>query len=750
MQFHLTNLYLSPSPLFFTVGLIAIFATALLSFLAWRRATRPWRTGLLELLRLICVTFIVLLLWKPEWRTTIHPEQEPVVAILWDASKSSDTEDARLPKFMSLKQEVVKRSEFIQNILSLPDWETLSNQGETKVLRQSFSAVPEDATDQEVALATTDMNKALSETLRDYDNLRAVIMLSDGDWNAGEPPVSSAQKMRIRSIPVFPIPIGSESRLPDLDLLNVTAPTYGIIGETIQIPFAIRSSLDRDITTTVRLRNKKTNLEKTKEITIPANKEHYDSILWNIEDASTSTLELIVPLATGELIKSNNSNTFNVAGREESIRVLVIESTPRWEYRFIRNALSRDPGVHVDCLLFHQSIGPGNGPDYIQSFPENLDSLQKYDVVFLGDVGVKDGQLTPKQATLLKGLVENQASGIVFIPGSQGHQESLLSSDLGELIPVITDTNIPEGHYETTPSPLILTTEGRGSLLTMLAENEEQNPQIWKDLPGFYWFAPVIKEKGGASVLAVHGNRRNQYGRVPLLVTKTAGSGKVLYLGHDSAWRWRRGVEDLYHYRFWRQVARWMSYQRNIAAGERVRLFYTPERPKPGDSISINANAFDQFGAPLQKGTVSVQITPPGARTSSTTAKTIELEKTEETWGAYTGSFKVHQPGQWKISAKTSESDTQILETSIIVQGRELEIPGQPARPDVLEEIARVTRGELINSSEISSLVEKITALPKREPLETRVQIWAQLPTIITGIVLLSLFWIGRKLNGTF
>jgi len=696
---------------------------------------------------MLCVTLVVLLLWKPEWRTIIHPEDQPKVAILWDASKSAQTEDARLPQSISLKQEVVTRAKFIQQILSLPDWETLSNKGKTQVLRESFSSVPSDSTAQETALAGTDINLALNETLQNNDNLRAVILLSDGDWNSGEPPVSAAQKMRIQGIPMFPIAVGSESRLPDLDLLNVTAPTYGIVGENVQIPFSIRSSLDRDVTTTIRLRNKLTNTDKTKEITIPANKEYYDSILWKIEHAGTSTLEITLPFATGELIESNNSNTFNIAGREESIRVLVIESIPRWEYRFIRNALSRDPGVHVDCLLYHDSIGPGNGPDYIRSFPENLDALQKYDVVFLGDVGVKEGQLTPDQAKLLKGLVENQASGIVFIPGSQGHQESLLSSELGELIPVITDPELTEGHYETTPSPLILTTEGRGSLLTMLAENEDANPQIWKDLPGFYWFAPVVKEKGGASVLAVHGNRRNQYGRIPLLVTKSAGTGKVLYLGHDSAWRWRRGVEDLYHYRFWRQVARWMSYQRNLAAGERVRLYYTPDRPNPGDTVTINANAFDQFGAPLKEGNVILTISSPNPDQPT---RTIELEKTEDTWGSYTGHFKVQHPGKWTISASTSESKEISVETSLIVQGRELETAGQPAKPDVLEEMAKITNGELIVPSEISSLVQKINALPKRKPLETRLSIWAQLPTIVIVIALLGLFWIGRKMNGTF
>ena len=45
-------------------------------------------------------------------------------------------------------------------------------------------------------------------------------------------------------------------------------------------------------------------------------------------------------------------------------------------------------------------------------------------------------------------------------------------------------------------------------------------------------------------------------------------------MGTDGAWRWRKGVEDKYHYRFWGQVVRWMAYQRNMAKGETMRLYY--------------------------------------------------------------------------------------------------------------------------------------------------------------------------------
>jgi len=310
---------------------------------------------------------------------------------------------------------------------------------------------------------------------------------------------------------------------------------------------------------------------------------------------------------------------------------------------------------------------------------------------------------------------------------------------------VTLDEKNPKGFPESLATPLNLTSEGRASLLTMLGDSEEENPEIWRRLPGFYWHAPVLRAKAGTEVLAVHSNRRGTYGPTPLMVTKAAGSGKVFFMGIDSAWRWRRGVEDLYHYRFWGQVARWMSYQRNMAAGQRVRMFFTPERPQPGATVTLNANAFDANGAPLKEGVVSVDITSPDG-----TVRRTELEKNDSEWGAYSGRFKIDLPGEWKLRALTAAAPDLPTETSIIAQGIDIEKIGQPARPDVLEEISRVSRGRSILPEQLAELVGEIDALPEPRPLENRIPLWSHWATVMVLVVLLGLFWTGRKLNGAF
>ena len=731
-------LHFSPTPASLWIGIAALILAASLSLLAIKRSPRRKRTITLECLRMIAITAVVIMLWQPEWQKTLHPDTKPQIAILHDASKSMETIDASIPATPNSEAKVVSRAELSSTTLSSELWNPLAANGKNDVLRIPFAKAAPDT------IAGTDIDSALSDTLKQHDNLRAVIMLSDGDHNLGQPPVSAAQKMRVRGIPLFAMPIGSTQRMPDIEILTVAAPSYGIVGENVQIPFTIRSSLDREVRTVIRMRDEKGN-EQSKNIVIPPNAETYDSLLWRIRKEGASTLELSLPVHERERIATNNTRKFSIAGRPEKIRVLVVESLPRWEYRFLRNALSRDPGVELSCLLFHPTLGPGGGPHYISSFPSKPEDLAPYDVIFLGDVGIGNNQLTKEQCTLIRGLVENQASGVVFLPGSKGNQFSLLDTDLADLMPVVLDDKQRNGIRDPLAAPLTLTSEGRSSLLTLLGENEEENPEIWRQLPGFHWHAAVIKAKAGAEVIAVHGNSRSKFGAAPLLVTKSAGNGKVLFMGIDSAWRWRRGVEDLYHYRFWGQVARWMSYQRNMAAGKRVRVFFNPERPQPGDTVTLNANAFEPDGSPLRDGGVSVDLTSPDGR-----SQRLSLEKLESTWGSFSGRFKVDQPGTWKLRVTNHNDESNPLETSLIAQGSEIEKTGQPARPEVLEEITRITRGRIIQPDQIPSLINEINALPQTRPIISRTPLWSHWATLTALIALLATFWTARKLSGQF
>ncbi|MEO1857823.1 MAG: hypothetical protein ABGY95_10750, partial [Rubritalea sp.] len=142
---------------------------------------------------------------------------------------------------------------------------------------------------------------------------------------------------------------------------------------------------------------------------------------------------------------------------------------------------------------------------------------------------------------------------------------------------------------------------------------------------------------------------------------------------------------------------------------------------------------------------IYVDVTAPNGNKSR-----IELTRSAETWGNYSGRTRISLPGEWNITAGIFDDTDATVETSIIAQGGVLEKTGQPARPEVLEEMARVTGGKVIMAKDIKDIASKINALPVKNPQEESIPLSAQIATMLTIIVLLSLFWTLRKLNGTF
>ncbi|MAS95845.1 MAG: hypothetical protein CMO55_21790 [Verrucomicrobiales bacterium] len=714
------------------LGILMVVAALALSFMIWKRNRFSASTGFLELIRVVIITGVAITLNQPEWREIFEPDEKPVLAVLYDDTGSMKTKDV-VPEDGTVS--AARERNEIANQLAIPEaWQSLEDRFEVEL--QPFGSETEGAPN------GTDISGALSDAMTEYSSLRGVVLISDGDWNTGEPPSSIATRLRMQETPVFTVPVGSETKLPDLAVTAFDIPTFGIAGKPVRLPFTITSSLPRSHTATISIKTSEGEA-LSQSVTIPAMGRLQDTLLWTPQTVGDFSLTLTLPTSEEEHDTENNSLSAPITIRKEELKVLVIESFPRWEYRYLRNALERDPGVEVSCLLFHPGLeGKGDGPGYIQEFPEP-EELSEFDVIFLGDVGIRPKQLTQSNVVSIKQQVTTQASGLVLLPGFRGNQLSLVGSEIDDLFPVILDAAQPRGWGSATPGQFELTELGARSLLTRLEDTENANAAIWSSLPGFQWYAGVTRAKAGSEILATHSSETNRYGRIPLIVTKTFGTGKILFMGTDGAWRWRKGVEDKYHYRFWGQVARWMAYQRNMASDDLMRLFYSPDRPQTGDTLTLNANAMSIGGEPLQEANVIVQITEPQGK-----VKSIRLQPAgEDQWGLFTGTYSPTEPGEHQL-LMTCEENGGLLETTIAVQGTSLEQTGRPARYDVMEEIARITRGEMLDVPDVEMIKNAVAAVPDPEPIERRLRLWAHPVWIGVLILFLTIFWIGRKAVG--
>ena len=224
---------------------------------------------------------------------------------------------------------------------------------------------PEEGTDLNAALARAG-RRAASRTSS------AVVLLSDGDWNSGQPPSQAALRLRMRNVPVFAVPLGSESRLPDVALTSFDVPTFAVAGKPLRVPFTIESSLPRDEPATLEMRSS-TGEVVTKDVVIPAMSrlQDVDGHGGPSKPGEVHADPDRAPGPAGSGSWTTTPSTAPLSIRKEQLRVLVMESFPRWEFRYLRNALERDPGVAVNCVLFQPDLGrPGAGKRLPARFPQ--------------------------------------------------------------------------------------------------------------------------------------------------------------------------------------------------------------------------------------------------------------------------------------------------------------------------------------------------------------------------------------------
>ena len=705
---------------------LCILIAAFLGIRTWLRMKKNHKIALWESFRFLIILLIIITLFNPERVEKLDQEQKSQIVCLQDVSESMETKDV-----IANEGDPIKRSTWTRQFLKGAWIKDLEDNA--TVLVKNFSSYS--------GANATDISSAIRNTIDQANSLKAILLLTDGDANTGSPVLSLVGTTRALSIPVYSIITGSDSSLPDLSLDEVFAPSFVLQEERVTINWQASNRFDSAKSTTLTLlANGQKVVEKP--ISFIGEESISGNLSWLPVDEGEIEFEIILGEVEGEAYRDNNLKKIKTRVKNKTIRALIVDSFPRWEYRFLRNALNRDPGVDLSCILFNPDTSPSIGENYIQEFPKDEASLAPFDVIFLGDVGYSDGELNQKQCELLTNLIKYQASGIIFMPGRRGRQQSLSKTSLSEVLPVIYDTDNPRGLGTQNPASYTLTQRGREHWLTKLRGTGEKDREFWTKLPGFHWSASVNKTKPGSEVLAVHSNYATEWGKMPILVIRQEGAGKSLYLGTDSAWRWRRGVEDKYHYRFWSQVVRWMAHGRYLAEKDGIKLIPSPEKPRVGEKLFLRCIVLDRSGFPLEEGKVNGLV-----RHADGNLENLSFRPDPECPGVYLSSLEATTAGKLEIEVMC-ESAERNIQTKLQVEELNLEKLGKPTNQVPLEQLANLTAGLSVNYQDAEKLITALSIIPEPKP---NIRIHSLRSNLYWGgflFLLLAIYWTGRKFFG--
>ncbi len=442
----------------------------------------------------------------------------------------------------------------------------------------------------------------------------AMVIFTDGVASEGDADKLStvADLVRRRGVPIFVVPVGSDVAGRDVHLFDVVMDDVAFKGDPVAVAGKIRTTGFPNGKTTVSIKRVDTGATLA-TVEVPQRSDgqpvRFETTV-KIDDAGEIDLELEAPVITGESDKLNNRERRHLSVREEKLHVLLVESGPRYEFRYLKQWLERDNSVDLQTLLVDAD------PEYAQEdrtalpyFPVQREALWKYDVIVLGDVSLT--QLGATAPGWIVDFVREKGGGLILVSGPRANPRGWAGSVFESLLPVPSEAlpAIPLSADATEAFSPQLTLDGqKGVPIFRLADSETASIQVLKGLPGFYGLVELPRLKPGVRVLAEHPFRRGERERLPVMTLQQVGAGKVLFHATDELWRWRFRQGDAYYGRYWGQAIRYLS--RGKLLGQDRAVEFTTDRQvyRRSEPVLLRVRFVEERQAPTDDAAVRVVV----------------------------------------------------------------------------------------------------------------------------------------------
>jgi hypothetical protein len=291
-------------------------------------------------------------------------------------------------------------------------------------------------------------------------------------------------------------------------------------------------------------------------------------------------------------------------------------------------------------------------------------------------------------------------------------------------------------------SKLELNERGAGLAPFTLNTDKAQNTETWSKLQVPHWFSGALPLPGAETLLSAEiGNRK-----VPAIVYRPFGAGKVLYHAFDESWRWRFEVGDQYHVRYWNQIANWIAELPFAVRDKFISLDAGTATYRPGDSADIRVRLRDGSGKPVSNASVDAILLRDGKKVAA-----IRLSSDDNAGGLFHGKTAELEPGNYEVgieSAGIPESELK-ARTSFTVEPRDTgELTLLNLNEELLRQVSLASGGQYLREENAGSLVELLAPMSEGKVIEGETVLGQSYWWFIPLVGLFTAEWIIRKRVG--
>jgi uncharacterized membrane protein len=577
----------------------------------------------------------------------------------------------------------------------------------------------------------------------------AIVLFSDGQTTEGESLSKASELAARKGVPLYTVGLGSPEPARDLELSELLVDDVVFVDDAVRFQAKLSARGFAGEKMKVRLKERepgstdpKSDKElETKEVDAPRDGQpERVELVYRPRTTGERTFIVEVEPDPRELQSDNNRIERLVTVRKEKLKVLYVDSEPRYEFRYLKNYLERDESIDLGVVLLSSDTEYSEQDrSALPTFPASKDDLFSYDVIIIGDADTS--YLSQSQMQNLAQFVTEKGGGVLFVAGELFDPLGYRGTPLQDLLPVeLGDARNPTavGNSITSFRPE-LTLEGRANPIFRLGDNEVASMQIWNELPELYWYLEAPRKKPAAQVLAEHPTAIGPEGKLPLIVYQFLGAGKVMFHAFDDTWRWRFRAGDRYFGRFWVQTIRFMARSR-LVGNRQAEIQTDRRRYQRGQPIQLRVR-FPNPGLVPTGGEVTIQIERKGQGPRKLTLKLAPGSK-----NVFEGALPQAAEGEYQVQLLPPPT----LDRTITAEFR--------VDPPVSErERIEMNQSELIRAAEQSggrfytplaadSLIKDLPE-PSKVLLDTDppIPLWNTWPVLALFLALITLEWVIRK-----
>jgi uncharacterized membrane protein len=760
---------------------LACLALALVLYVYRREGrSKPVRVTL-GVVRALLLAFVIALLNRPVLTLGQSRVEPSVVALLIDDSVSMRVRDAALTE----NADPQARLDAVVNVLTADDQKLLKELSKTHSLRlyrfdstatplvNAPSTQPTDGKPQqpEVQFAqllekleptgqNTQVSKSIRAVLDDLQGQRlaGIVVFSDGRDTPATPLAATLAALKDTTAKIYPVAVGSDRDPTNLAVQSISAQDSAFMGDIVNVRATVRGSgFPAGHNVTVQLKDKKTGAQvtgpdgKPAEATVAVTGDAPVEAELQIKPEEVGTLDLIVEAKKepGEIDEEDNSRTVQIAVLDAKISVLYVDGYPRWEYRYLKNEMIRDPTVEISCLL--TSADPTfrqEGDKPITRFPESIEELMAYDVVVFGDVDPR--QFSDAQLQLVNEFVASKGGGFGMIAGPQFSPLAYRNTPIEPILPVNVQRVPPPGTDTASITqgfrPVLTKDGANSSIFRFFADRAANEKFIKEDIQAIFWYCKGVTAKPGVGeVYATHPTDVGPDGRkAPILVLGRFGAGRTLFSAIDDSWRWRFYTGESIFDTYWVQQLRYLARSKKL--GQR-RLTLTALRPsfELGEQVRVVMRVLDPQLLQQLPEQVRVDVHDAGGQL----IRQEPLVRQEGTSDQYALSFTADRVGKFTLKLPPIAGGVDAMELPIDVTVPRLELVEPQVDRVALARLAQETKGRQVSLAQAAAeLPRLIPSAEKKIPIETSQPLWDAPLAMVLFVLLITAEWLLRKVYG--